>query len=97
MARNAYYQSEHWKDLRTYVLRRDGYKCQAPGCKRRATHVDHIKTRPNVDRPTEFDTPANCRSLCAPCDSEVKEAAGERKQGGMFKGADVNGWPFASR
>lgn len=98
MARNRYYHSAHWRALRKAALQRDGHRCTVAGCGRIATHVDHVRTRPNVDEPTEFDVIENVRSLCVMHDGQVKEtAAGVRARGGEFKviGCDANGWPLS--
>jgi 5-methylcytosine-specific restriction endonuclease McrA len=54
-----------WAKLRRAVLERDGHRCQLeyPGCRGRATHVDHVIPR----RFGGSDQPANLRAACAPC------------------------------
>jgi len=83
--------------LRKAALRRDRYCCTVAGCGRRATHVDHIDTRPRSDEPTPFDRLDNLRSLCAVHDAQIKERSdGQRGRDGrpIVRGCDVNGWPL---
>jgi hypothetical protein len=97
MARNAYYKTEHWLALRKAALVRDRHTCIVPGCNAKGTHVDHIRTRPNVDTPSVFDTITNVRTLCAHHDAQVKELpSGKRRRDGkpIIKGCDANGWPL---
>ena len=49
----------NWDSIRRFVLRRDNYECQWPGCRATATEVDHVI--PNDDH-----SPANLQSLCKP-------------------------------
>lgn len=64
-----------WKALRLRVLRRDAYRCQAPGCPAKATEVDHVI--PNDDHDM-----ANLQSLCTSCHSKKTqaEAAAARRE-----------------
>ena len=92
-----FYQSAFWRALRLQALARDGGRCVVPGCAARATHVDHIATRPRSPTPTSADVLTNLRCLCAFHDAQVKEAASsQRKRGGRFtvRGADADGWPL---
>ena len=91
-----FYQSAFWRRLRQSCLDRDGWQCVVPGCSRRATHADHIVTRPPAPVPTAADVLTNLRSLCATHDAQVKEQNGKRKSGGAFRvrGADADGWPI---
>lgn len=86
-----YYRTPHWRRLRVAALQRDAYTCTAPGCRERATHVDHIVSRRNGGT----DTLSNLRCLCAAHDNQVKEQYGARRKGGVLKaiGCDVDGWP----
>lgn len=96
MARNAYYNSAHWKALKHATHVRDSWRCIVPGCgSTEALVCDHIETRPNVDHPTSSDVLENCRTLCGRHDRQVKERAGKRMSGGKPKiiGCDANGWP----
>lgn len=96
MARNTYYRSSHWQALRRQALARDRYTCTVPGCGAKGTHVDHIKTRPNSDGPTQADVLSNTRTLCASHDAQIKERAnGDRGRGGklVVRGCDADGWP----
>ena len=92
----AFYQSAFWRRLRKSCLVRDGWRCVVPGCDARATHADHIITRPPAPTPTAADVLTNLRSLCARHDAQVKEQNGKRKNGGAFtvRGADADGWPI---
>lgn len=97
MARNAYYRSKHWLALREQALIRDRRTCTVPGCNAKGTHVDHIETRPNSDRPTPLDTLSNLRTLCAHHDASIKErTTGKRGRGGKLtvRGCDADGWPI---
>jgi hypothetical protein len=97
MPGNPYYRSAHWRQLRAFVLKRDGGRCVVPGCGEPATFVDHEKTRPRDARgPTPFDVPGNCRSLCRTHDGQVKEMRdGKRANGGKMinPGCDASGLP----
>ncbi len=96
MARNTYYKTAHWQKLRAEAIARDGGRCTVPGCPARGTHVDHIKTRPNVGHPTDKDVLPNLRTLCASHDAQRKEdARGNRKGPGTFvvRGCDADGFP----
>lgn len=92
-----FYQSSFWIALKRQALARDRRTCVVPGCRKPATHVDHIATRPHSPDPTSADVLTNLRSLCASHDAQVKEdASGKRKRGGRFtvRGADADGWPL---
>lgn len=96
-ASRAFYASPEWKALRRLCLQRDRYTCTVPGCHARATHADHIETRPSAAKLTPADRLDNLRSLCASHDSQVKEKPdGTRQNGGRFvvRGADADGWPL---
>jgi 5-methylcytosine-specific restriction enzyme A len=49
-----------WPALRAFVLARDHYRCQVPGCGAPATDVDHIHRG-------DDHRPANLRAICSPC------------------------------
>lgn len=95
MPGNSFYKTPFWLKLRAQCLERDGYRCRVPGCTERATHADHIETRPLSPTPTPADRLDNLRSLCASHDAQVKERGGKRMSGGQFtvRGCDANGWP----
>lgn len=101
-ARNAFYVSAAWRELRAFVLKRDKYRCVTPGCgatgKQTRLFVDHIEARPaGAVEVTEFDVPGNLRTLCAACDARVKEHfSGTRRNGGnlVARGCDINGVPL---
>jgi 5-methylcytosine-specific restriction endonuclease McrA len=96
----AFYQSAAWRALRAACLSRDEFRCAAPGCTARATHADHIITRPRSPTPTAADHIGNLRSLCPHHDAQVKEQTnGQRRSGGHLttKGADTDGWPIDPR
>ena len=104
MAAHGYYATRHWKRLRQEALRRDGYRCTVERCGRRATHVDHIATRPRSVEPAPEDRLDNLRSLCATHDAQVKEHKPgphgvRRGHGGrpVLRGCDRDGWPLAPR
>jgi hypothetical protein len=97
MARNAYYQSRHWRDLKRTTHERDHHRCVVPGCGSSDKLVcDHIETRPNVDYPTPADVLANTRTLCDLHDRQIKENRhGVRGRHGKTSlvGSDADGWP----
>jgi 5-methylcytosine-specific restriction endonuclease McrA len=100
MASHGYYWTAHWRRLRQAALQRDGYCCTVAGCGARATHVDHIATRPRCAEPSPADRLDNLRSLCATHDAQIKEhrngANGVRRgRGGrpVVRGCDADGWP----
>jgi 5-methylcytosine-specific restriction enzyme A len=88
-----HYRTPAWRRLRTAVLERDGYICTVPGCRAKATRVDHVKSR----RSGGPDTLANLRCLCAHHDSQIKEtSSGKRMCDGkpFVHGCDGNGRPI---
>jgi 5-methylcytosine-specific restriction enzyme A len=96
----AFYLSAFWQDLRTRALKRDGYRCTVPGCRKTAKDgrliVDHIRTRPQSAEPTHLDVLSNLRTLCREHDNQVKEDRnGRRRSGGrcVVKGCDLLGNP----
>jgi 5-methylcytosine-specific restriction endonuclease McrA len=92
MPSDPYYRTKEWRQLRSHALARDGHLCTVPGCRDKATHVDHITSRANGGR----NELSNLRSLCAMHDGQVKELpSGQRRNKGKFKliGCDVSGWP----
>jgi 5-methylcytosine-specific restriction protein A len=50
----------NWPQIRLFILRRDNYECQIPGCFRQATDVDHIVHGDDHD-------PSNLQAICKPC------------------------------
>ena len=95
MATHGYYSTPHWKQLRTAALKRDRWRCTIAGCKRQATIVDHIQTRPRQDEPSAADRLDNLRSLCATHDAQMKEHKGGARAGPRLIGVDAQGWPLA--
>lgn len=67
--RNPLYTTRAWRQLRVWVLARDGGQCQVqlPGVciGAPATHVDHIVPL-SVDPDRAMD-PTNLRAACSPC------------------------------
>ena len=98
MSGNPYYSSPHWRRRRRAALKRDGYRYTVRGCFARATHVDHIVTRPRgITVPCPEDRLDNLRSLCTTHDAQIKEdSSGRRRRGGrpVLRGCDVDGWPL---
>jgi hypothetical protein len=98
MARNRYYVSQHYLALKRATHQRDGWKCTVPGCgSSKGLVCEHIKTRPNVSHPTEYDVLSNTTSLCSYHDRQTKEKAdGSRRNGGKHtvKGCNANGTPI---
>jgi len=79
--REKVYATKRWKNVRRFVLRRDGYlcvRCQAAGIVRGARVVHH-KRRLADDPELEvaFD-PENLESLCDPCHARAHDGD-ERK------------------
>ena len=67
------------EETRLRILTRDGFRCFAPGCERRATICDHILSRRNGGS----DDDGNLRSACSLHDNRIKEdASGQRRSGG---------------
>jgi 5-methylcytosine-specific restriction endonuclease McrA len=97
VAKHGYYTTAHWKALRRAALERDGYRCTVSGRRRPATHVDHIRTRPQQGEPAPEDRLDNLRSLCSVHDAQIKERRnGQRGRGGrpIVRGCDIDGWPL---
>lgn len=98
MARNAYYQSAHWRALKRATHERDGWRCTVPGCGSTAGLVcDHIRTRPNVDHATALDVITNTRTLCGVHDRQIKEQrGGARRRDGkpVVQGCKPDGSPL---
>jgi 5-methylcytosine-specific restriction endonuclease McrA len=98
MATHGYYSTKHWRELRAAALRRDRGQCTVAGCRRQATIVDHIATRPRQSELCAEDRLDNLRSLCATHDAQIKEGRhGGRRRAGrpLLKGCDLDGWPLA--
>jgi 5-methylcytosine-specific restriction endonuclease McrA len=66
MPGDPFYWSKEWRDFRASILavRR---QCQAVGCRRQPTHVDHINTR--KARPDLAFDSNNVQALCHSCHS----------------------------
>lgn len=102
MARQSYYDTPHWKALKSAALKRDGYRCTVLGCphtvRTSRLSVDHKDPRPRgVTTPTAKDVLPNLRTLCKDHDNQVMQtASGERRNGGEFviRGCDADGWPL---
>lgn len=60
-----FYESDDWRRLRYFVLKRDGRVCRACGATNGMLHVDHIKPRSKYPE-LELD-PNNLQVLCGPC------------------------------
>src|SRR5262245_24453944 len=87
-----YYWSKQWLALRQAALRRDHYTCTVPGCRDKATHVDHIVTR----KLGGADTLSNLRSLCRLHDHQLRERPnGNRPAKARLIGCGADGWPHA--
>lgn len=63
------------KRVRLFVLTRDGFRCQYPGCKEPAVHVHEILSRAQGGSPTD---PTNCVSLCRFC--HIERVHGDQEQ-----------------
>ena len=73
-----FYRSAEWLALRKAALKRDNYRCIAPGCGKPAVIVDHIVSR----RAGGQDTLSNLRCLCRSHDAAIKEDHLGRRRGG---------------
>ena len=100
MAKNRFYGTAFWKDLRKAALKRDGFVCQNCGIKcygrnSPRPYVDHILPRNNkADRPTHEDHISNLATLCGPCHNRKTM----REQGRMpdLGVTAINGFPEGS-
>ena len=85
-------------NVREYVLRRDGYKCQGKkGCKNKILNVHHIESRK-----TGGNSPSNLITLCESChkDYHAGKLKLNLKRGQSFKDATFMGimrWTFYNR
>jgi 5-methylcytosine-specific restriction endonuclease McrA len=76
-----FYSSAEWRVLRLACLKRDRFRCQAPGCTNKANVADHIVSRHNGGK----NELSNLRSLCSAHDAQVKEdALGRRRNDGKL-------------
>jgi 5-methylcytosine-specific restriction protein A len=73
-----YYLSLEWRTLRLACLRRDRFRCAAPGCDRPAVVADHILSR-KAGGPDDL---ANLRSLCRLHDNRWREDQTGARRGG---------------
>ena len=55
-----------WYRFKTYILERDGHRCQNPECGKAGrleiSHILSVKDRPDLELVAE-----NCRALCRSC------------------------------
>lgn len=64
-ARDEFFASQEWKDLRWIILKRDGHRCRGCGATDCRLHVDHIEpVSMNWDRRAD---PTNLQVLCEDC------------------------------
>lgn len=89
--------TRRWRELRAFVLERDGHVCKVPRadgllCGARATHADHIVSL--ADGGPKWD-PNNLRAACAPCNLSRGTAA--RAAGPTVKVVVVIGPPGAGK
>lgn len=96
MARDPFYKTAAWRELRAQCIRRD-VLCSTPGCGRFSVIADHIVPRAQGGA----DTLANLRGCCASCHSRVTAKADggfgnrvKRDRTLRLKGCDVNGRPL---
>jgi len=87
-----FYFSEQWKNLRRYRLLIDKFICAVPGCKEKASVVDHIVSRMDGGR----DRLENLRSLCSLHDRQMKEKTNRKRgmNGRLPSLCDENGMPY---
>lgn len=76
-------RGRRWQVFRTFILERDGYRCQACGAARRL-EVDHKV--PCWKGGAAWD-PANCQSLCRSC--HIKKT---RKENGHDPSPSMKAW-----
>jgi len=87
----SFYKSKKWHQLRTLVLRRDGYLCVIcninvrPKGTSRVDHIVPVKTDPTI----AMDM-TNLRTLCASCDNKRHA---EKRSGKEYMEIDSNGYP----
>jgi len=67
----------NWRALRAAVLERDNHTCHAPGCRTKATHVDHITPRSLGGSHHMTNLQALCRS-CHATKSAIEGNAARR-------------------
>jgi 5-methylcytosine-specific restriction endonuclease McrA len=86
MPGHPYYQTPHWKALRSTVIKRDKWRCQQCGSgvrghkmKEPRPVVDHIKPRPKHNGPTGADTLDNLVTLCLPCHNRKTQHVDQSK------------------
>jgi 5-methylcytosine-specific restriction protein A len=80
-----WFNLKRWKDLRWFVLVRDRFTCQWPGCGRLEPNpaklvADHVI--PHRGDPDLFWDPSNLQCLCKPCHDTRKQRAERRGQRG---------------
>jgi 5-methylcytosine-specific restriction protein A len=80
----AWFSTARWKALRLFVLLRDLYTCQMPGCGRVEPDTsqlvaDHVKPHRGDER--LFWDPKNLQTLCKPCHDGAKQRAERRGRG----------------
>lgn len=78
-----WYKLVRWKKLKAAVHKRDGYRCQMPGCGAfvadpRQRIADH--KQPHRGDPGLFWDPDNVQTLCKPCHDGRKQR--EERRGG---------------
>lgn len=69
----AFYNSSSWIKQREYILKRDNYMCQRPGCHHLATEVHHIieLNERNVNDLNICLNEKNLISLCHGCHTHI--------------------------
>jgi 5-methylcytosine-specific restriction endonuclease McrA len=73
--RNNPRKSDEYRDFRRQVLRRDKYRCQMPGCKKRSKLQVHHITRWADSIYGRFNT-SNALTLCKACHEQITGAEG---------------------
>lgn len=58
------YGSARWKRTRLLVMRRDGWRCWVPGCRREATVCDHIDGVTTATTDAQFFDVSRLRCSC---------------------------------
>lgn len=79
----SFYNSTAWKHTREAALKRDRYRCQAPGCRRTAEEVHHIEelTEKNVNDIRISLNLNNLTSLCGDCHKRITKQMKSKSNG----------------
>jgi hypothetical protein len=75
---NPIYKTSVWRHAREWALARDGWQCQIklPGCKGRASCVDHVVELEDGGPPFEL---SNLQAACRPCNAAKRNRSLARR------------------